>query len=183
VSGAPRQYAEWAAALDRFAAGDDDAVAAMEHGTLDWTAVVAERFTQRLHDAFFARLTDAQRRLGRDVDGARGDEVRLAQALVGIRHVLAPLVRVARLAALPESVRTHLHGELTRMADSMQQSLESSARADRRSGERLLAVVRRNPIRVPAPAGPVPPPSVPAPAQRPEPRPAPPGARRPIILP
>jgi hypothetical protein len=93
--------------------------------------------------------------------------------------VLAPLVRVAGLAALPENVRTHLHGELTRMADSMQQSLESSARADRRSGERLLAVVRRNPIRVP----PAPEPPRSAPAQVLELRPAPPGVRRPIILP
>lgn len=172
----PRQYAEWAAALDRFAAGDDASIDAMEQGTLEWTAVVAERFTQRLHDAFFSRLQDAQRRLGRHLDSARGDETRLAQALVGARHLLAPLARVARLVALPENVRTHLHGELTRLAENIQQSLEASARADRRAGERLLAVVRRNPIRVPG--GPEP-----SAATHPaETRPATPGARRPIIL-
>jgi hypothetical protein len=176
VSTPPRQYADWAAALDRFAAGDDACIDPMERGTLDWTAVVAERFTQRLHDAFFARLQDAQRRLGRQLDAARGDETRLAQALVGARHLLAPLARVARLPALPDNLRTHLTGELTRLAESTQQSLESSARADRRAGERLLAVVRRNPIRVPGAAEP------PAPAAKPSASP-PAGGRRPIILP
>jgi hypothetical protein len=179
MSAPPRQYAEWAAALERFAAGDDDAISEMEGGSLDWTAVAAERFTRRLHDAFFARLQDVQRRLGRHLDAARGDETRLAQALVGARHLLAPLARVARLPVLAESVRTHLYGELTRMAQSTQQSLESSARADRLRGERLLAVVRRNPIRVPGAAEPAPAAAQPADARHG----APPGARRPIILP
>lgn len=175
MSAPPRQYAEWAAALDRFAAGDDASIDAMERGTLEWTAVVAERFAQRLHDAFFARLQDAQRRLGRQLDAARGDEARLAQALVGVRHLLAPLARVARLPALPENVRAHLTGELTRMAETTQQSLEQSARADRRAGERLLAVVRRNPVRVPGMAD-----SGSAPTAQPS---TPAGGRRPIILP
>jgi hypothetical protein len=174
MSAPPRQYAEWAAALDRFAQGDDATIDEMERGTLEWTAVVAERFTQRLHDAFFTRLQDAQRALGRQLDAARGDEARLAQALVGTRHLLAPLARVARLDVLPEPLRTHLAGELARMASSTQQSLEQSARADRHRGERLLAVVLRNPIRVPG--------ASPAPAA-PDAAPSSTGGRRPIILP
>lgn len=149
MSAPPRQYAEWVAALDRFGSGDDASIDSMERGALDWTGGVADRFAQRLHEAFFSRLQDAQRRLGRQLDAARGNETRLAQALVGSRHLLAPLARVARLPALPAHVRAHLSSELTRMVDTTQQSLETSARSDRRAGERLLAVVRRNPIRVP----------------------------------
>ncbi|HEX2206392.1 MAG TPA: hypothetical protein VHG93_01815 [Longimicrobium sp.] len=175
MTGPPRQYAEWAAALDRFAGGDDACIDAMERGTLEWTAVVAERFTQRLHDAFSARLRDAQRRLGRQLDAARGDEARLAQALIGARHLLAPLARVTRLAALPEPLRTHLVGELARMASTTQQSLEQSARADRHRGERLLAVVLRTPIRVPGDADPA--------CAAPNAAPSSTGGRRPIILP
>jgi hypothetical protein len=169
-------YAEWAAALGRFAAGDDHAVGEMEAGRFDWTPVAAERLAQRVHDAFFARMQAAQRRLQRDLDHARGSEAAMAQALVGARATLAPLARVARLPALTETLRAHLSGELDRLARETQSSLESSARADRAGGERMLALVRANAIRVPWPAAPA---EASAPASvQPS---APPGARRPII--
>ncbi|HEX8271824.1 MAG TPA: hypothetical protein VF615_04165 [Longimicrobiaceae bacterium] len=178
MSAPPRLYAEWAAALERFAAGDDDVLAAMEAGTLEWTAGAAERFTRRLHDAFFARVKDAERRLQRDLDHARGDEALLARALVAVRHALAPLARLARLPTLPEAPRAHLEGELKRLVDSINSSLESSARADRLRGERLLATVRANAVRLPAPAD-----AAPAPGDgRGASAAPPPGARRSIIL-
>lgn len=171
----PRHYAEWAVALDRFAAGDDDGLAAMEAGTLEWTSGVAERFTRRAHDALFARLTTVQRCLQRDLDQTGGREAAVSRALVSARRGAGPLVRFARLPALPAEVRTHLEGEIERVLVSMQSSLEASARADRHVGDRLLAALRASPLSLP-PANEVAPAAIPS-------APPPPGARRSILLP
>jgi hypothetical protein len=182
VTAPPVGYAEWAAALDRFAAGDDPVVGEMEAGRFDWGPVAAERLAQRVHDAFFARLRTAQQRLQRDLDHARGSEPLLAQALVNVRAVLAPLARVARLPALTDSLRSHLAAELDGLAAEMQSSLEASARADRAGGERMLALVRANAIRVPWPAASIPAQAAATPPAAPASPAAPPGARRAIIL-
>lgn len=174
----PRHYAEWVAALDRFAAGDDEVLAAMEAGTLEWTAGVGERFTRRTHEALFARMNEVQRRLQRDLDFASGRDDAVSRALVGARRGAAPLVRLARLAVLPAEVRTHLEGEIERLLSSMQSSLEACARGNRQGGDRVWAALRASPLRLPpgdehpAESG-VSPPAAPAAA----------GARRSILLP
>jgi len=183
VTAAPATYAEWAAVLDAFLAGDEEAVGRMEAGRFEWTPVAAERLTRRVHEAFFVRLRLAQEGLQRNLDHARGNEARMAQALVGARAMLAPLARVAQVAAFPEPLRAHLAGELDRLASGMQASLEASARADRAGGERMLALVRTHAIRVPWPPSPMPVPAAPpASCATPAGAPWPPGARRPIIL-
>jgi hypothetical protein len=165
VSDPPRTYAAWAALLDRFAAGDDEVVAALEAGSLEWTGGVAERFTRRVVDALEARMQAWHAALSRDLAGARGDPQRVGQALVAARPRIASLFRVAALGVLPENVRKHLGDELARLLATAQSSLEGSVA--RHPG--ALALVRRHSLtarfpgvptpEAPAPAEPAPPPS------------------------
>ncbi len=150
--GVPRYYAEWVPLIERFSAGDDMVLGTLEGAEMEWTPGVAERLARRLHDAFNARIHEAQRRMQRDLNHAQGSSYHLSQCLLAMRRAFQPLVRFAVLPALPETMRTHLRGELERIARAIQADLEQSARRQGSVGDALLVMVRANPIRVPAAA-------------------------------
>lgn len=165
----PRTYAEWVLLLDRFRAGDqeDEALlAAMHQGALDWTNVVAERWTRQLAATLTARLTALSKNLQRGLDQSRGDTFAISQAMIKAKRALAPLAALTSLPFLNEQVRQHLNSELSRWARETQESLERGAREDRTDRARFLKLLRDHALVVPAPsstqltADPVPAPDV-----------------------
>lgn len=147
---APASYAEWVPVLERFRDGDDSVLELMLAGTLEWTNVVAERWTARVADAFDARLKAVTSRLQLALDRSRGDAFSVSQALLGARRALAPLHAAAAMPCAPENVREHFSGEVTRFAARTQESLEASAKRNR--ADVLLKALRDNPLTVIVPA-------------------------------
>jgi hypothetical protein len=145
----PNTYAEWAAGCDRLLKGDcdEDTIAAMEAGSLEWTSGVAERITRRIHEVFDSRLKLAGEHFQRDTNYAHGHATLLTNALLGIRKKMILLARLAALPALPDMVKQSLQQSLQQFAERTQSSLESSARADRTG--KTLDLVKRNRICVP----------------------------------
>ena len=145
----PKTYAEWAASCDRLLKGDcdEDTLAAMEAGSLEWTSGVAERITRRIHEVFDSRLKLAGEHFQRDTHHAQGHATLLTNALLGIRKKMILLARLAALPALPDMVKQSLQQSLQQFAERTQSSLESSARADRTG--KTLDLVKRNRVCVP----------------------------------
>jgi hypothetical protein len=145
----PSTYAEWAACCDQLLKGDsdEDSLAAMQAGQLEWTSGVAERITRRVHEVFDSRLKSLGEKFQRDVNHARGHETLLANALLDIRKRLLPVARLASMPAWPDMVKQSLQQSLQQFVERTQNSLESSARNDRTG--RMLDIVRRNRVCVP----------------------------------
>lgn len=147
---APAIYAEWVPLLERFRDGDDSVIELLLGGTLEWTNVVAERWTARVAEAFDVRLKHVATRLQLALDRSRGDAFSVSQALLGARRALAPLRAAAAMSCAPESVREHFAGEVARFAARTQESLEASAKRNR--ADALLKALRDNPLTVVVPA-------------------------------
>ena len=145
----PRVYAEWLPLVDRFAAGEDEVLPVMQAGSLEWTNVVAERFTKRLANALATRLQRIATNLQRALDRAAGDPFDVSHALLGARRALVPLRTVATFSCAPEVVRVMLSGEVTRFATRTQVALEASAVRQRLAGGPLLKALRDNPLTAP----------------------------------
>ena len=145
----PTTYAEWAVSCDRLLKGDcdEDVVATMEAGSLEWTSGVAERITRRIHEVFESRLKLAGEHFQRDTHHAQGHATLLTNALLGIRKKMILLARLAALPALPDMVKQSLKQSLQQFAERTQSSLEASARTDRTG--KTLDLVKRNLVCVP----------------------------------
>lgn len=142
----PRSYAEWLPLLDRFGEGDDTVLPPMSHGTLEWTNVVAERWTRHVVAALNCRLRALSSQLQVGLDRARGDYFAVSRTLLMARRGLSPLRAFASLPALPDAVRTHLAGEIDRWVSGTQQSLERHASTVRHDQGRLLKTIRDHPL-------------------------------------
>jgi hypothetical protein len=152
MTSAPATYAEWVPLLERFRDGDDSVLELLLAGSIEWTNVVAERWTARLADAFDVRLKAVSSRLQLALDRSRGDAFAVSQALLGARRALGPLLAAATISCVPQNVREHFAGEVARFAAQTQQSLEASARRNR--ADALLKAVRDNALTVPVPLSP-----------------------------
>lgn len=146
---APATYAEWVPLLDRFRDGDDSVLELLLAGSLEWTNVVAERWTARVAAAFDARLRKVTSRLQLALDRSRGDAFSVSQALLGARRALAPLHAATAMSCAPESVREHFAAEVARFAARTQESLEDSAKRNR--ADVLLKALRDNPLTIVVP--------------------------------
>src|SRR5689334_18421769 len=127
MSAPPRTYAEWMPLLDRFRAGDDSALEPMQNGSIEWTNVVAERWTRQVAECLTTRLQGLSKQLQTGLDRARGDYFAISNALLLTRRALTPLRAFARISSLPPDVTTHLDSELNRWAAETQNSLERHA--------------------------------------------------------
>jgi len=141
---APHTYAEWLSLLERFGVGDDSTIQVMKGGSIEWSNVVAERWTLRVSDALNARLKALSKRLQTSLDRARGDYHAVANALVEARRGLVPLRAFLALQSIPEMVRTHLTAEVDRWATETQSSLESSVKDMRHDQGWLAKTIRDN---------------------------------------
>lgn len=143
---APHTYAEWAGILDVFKSKENDkeVLEAMQKGTIEWQSGVAERFAKRLIDAVNFRMNAASDKFQKDLNYARGQEGAMVQALLSLRKEMAFLAQAINLPVLPDKDRQYYLGLVLQQADTMQKSLEDSAKKDR-SGK-MSSIVRNHKI-------------------------------------
>jgi len=146
----PHAYAEWLIVLDKFGAGDDSVLDAMNQGTLDWTNVVAERWTRQVATCLNGRLQALSTQLQTMLDRSRGDHFAISNALLTTRRALSPLWSFVHLRVLPDDVKQHLISELDRWTSETQKSLEAHAEGVRHDQGRLLKTIRDHPLRAAA---------------------------------
>lgn len=142
----PKTYSEWVAVLDMLKEkSDDEAVLdAMQRGTIEWQSGVAERFAKKLIDVINYRMNAASDKFQKEMTRCGGQERAIVQALLALRRELAFLSRAICLPAIPEKDRQQYHQLVISQANSIQNSLEDSAKTDR-SGK-LASIVRNNKV-------------------------------------
>jgi hypothetical protein len=144
----PHSYAGWLPLLDRFREGDDTVLELMGQGSIEWSAIVAERWTSQLSSALEQRLTALSRQLQLWLDRSRGESFAVAGALLNARRSLDRLREFAAIPCVPDSVRKHLESEIDRWARETQKVLEENAAKIRTDNGRLLKTLRDNPLTV-----------------------------------
>lgn len=143
---APHTYAEWADVLKAYKEKSDDSAVlkAIQQGTIEWQSGVAERFTEKFLSATNARLNAAADKFQKDISRAAGSEGAVIQALLSMRKELAFLMQAANIPAVPEEQRSQFIDIVRKQADSVQSSLEDSAKRDR-SGK-LSSIIRNHKV-------------------------------------
>lgn len=147
----PRTYAEWVPLIDSFRNGDNNALGEMAGGTLEWTNVVAERWTKHLGDCLNERLHALSRDFQRSLDRAAGDHLAMGNAMLAVRRTLGILRQFCELKAAPAEVRQFLRSNVEAWATQTQQSLERSALLVRHDQGRLLKTIRDHALTVRTP--------------------------------
>src|SRR5215212_11129456 len=112
----PHSYAAWLPLLDRFHEGDDSVLALMQQGSIEWSAVVAERWTSQVSSALGKRLTMLSKQLQVGLDRSRGESFAVSGALLNARRSLHRLREFASIPCLPDNVRSYLQNEIDRWA-------------------------------------------------------------------
>ena len=140
----PHSYADWADVLEilRAKTDDEEVLQAMMQGTVEWQSGVAERFSKKLIDAINHRMNGATDKFRKEMSRSNGQERAIVQALLALRKELRFLSKAINLPASPEKDRQHYLDLVINQANSIQSSLEDSAKADR-SGK-LSSIVRNN---------------------------------------
>ncbi len=142
----PKTYSEWVTVLDMLKnKTDDEAVLeAMLKGTIEWQSGVAERFAKKLIDVINYRMNSASDKFQTEMNRAHGQERAIVQALLALRKEMYFLAKAINLPAIPEKDRNQYHQLVLSQADSMQSSLEESAKKDRTG--KLASIVRNNKV-------------------------------------
>ena len=142
----PKTYSEWVIILDMLKekSGDDDVLSAMQKGTIEWQSGVAERFSKKLIDVINYRMNTASDKFQKEMSRSNGQERAIVQALLALRKELCFLSKAINLPAIPEKERQQYYELVISQANSMQSSLEDSAKKDR-SGK-LASIVRNNKV-------------------------------------
>lgn len=142
----PKTYAEWVTVLEILKAKTDDesVLNALYQGTIEWQTGVAERFAKKLIDVINYRMNCASDNFQKEIGRAYGQERVIVQALLTLRKELLFLSKAINLPAIPEKDREHYFQLVISQANSIQSSLEDSAKKDR-SGK-LASIVRNNKV-------------------------------------
>lgn len=142
----PKTYSEWVAVLDMLKdkADDESVLQAMQKGTVEWQSGVAERFAKKLIDVINYRMNVATDKFQREMSRSNGQERAIVQALLALRREMCYLSNAINLPALPEKDRQQYYQLVITQANSIQSSLEDSAKKDR-SGK-LASIVRNNKV-------------------------------------
>ncbi len=140
----PKTYFDWVAILDLLKErSDDEAVlSAMLAGRIEWQTGVAERFTKKLIDVINYRMNAAIDRFQKEMSRSNGQERAIVQALLALRKELCFLSKAINLPAIPEKDRRQYYNLVISQANTVQSSLEDSAKMDRTG--KLSSIVRRN---------------------------------------
>ena len=140
----PSTYSEWVSLLDNLREKTDDEVVldCMKKGTIVWQSGVAERFAQKLIDTVNYRMNVASDKFQKEMNRAKGQESSIVRALLALRREMKYLSEVVNIDAIPAKNREQYRQLVIQQANSMQRSLEDSAKRDR-SGK-LSSIVRNN---------------------------------------
>lgn len=150
-SEAPHSYAGWLPLLDRFRDGDDSTLEVMRQGSIEWSSIVAERWTVHVTTALDGRLTMLASQLQLWLDRSRGESFAVAGALLNARRALDRLREFASLSCFPDGVQHHLRSEIDRWASEAQKVLEETAAKIRTDNGRMLKTLRDNRLTVSLP--------------------------------
>ena len=144
----PHTYSEWVVILDMLGAktNDDLVLVAMQQGTLEWQSGVAERFMNRLINTINNRINRASDQFQKEMRRALGQERVIVQALIVLRKEMHFLSKAIDLSVIPEKNRSQYRQLVITQANSMQKSLEDSAKSDR-SGK-LTSIVKNNRVNI-----------------------------------
>ena len=142
----PKTYSDWVYVLDMLKEkSDDEAVlSAIQKGTIEWQSGVAERFAKKLTDVINYRMNAATDKFQKEMSRSNGQERAIVQALLALRKELRFLSKAINLPAIPDKDRQHYYQLVISQANSVQSSLEDSAKKDR-SGK-LASIVRNSKI-------------------------------------
>lgn len=146
MSMVPHTYAEWVVILEAFKnkTNDEDTLNAMKAGTIEWQSGVAERFINKLTEAFNSRMNTACDRFQKEMSRSNGQESLIVQAILGLRKEMAFLARAIDIPALPENSRQQYVNLIVEQADNMQKSLEDSAKRDRTG--KMSSIIRNHKV-------------------------------------
>lgn len=140
----PSTYAQWVTVIDNLKNKIDDeaTLSAMQRGTIEWQTGVAERFSKKLIDAINFRLNAATDKFQKDMSRSRGQESSIVQALLSLRKELVFLSKAVDLPVIPEDDRRHYKRLVIDQANTIQSSLEDSAKTDRTG--KLSSIIRNH---------------------------------------
>lgn len=140
----PHTYAEWCLTLDALKKkkADEEILKIMLEGTVEWQSGVAERFSKKLIDTINYRMNNATDRFQREISKSLGQERAIVQALLTLRRELIFLSKAINIPALPDRERQQCYQLVISHANSIQDSLEDSAKKDR-SGK-LTSIIHNN---------------------------------------
>lgn len=144
----PETYSEWIAILNMLKMRTDDeaVLAAMQRGSLDWQAGVAERFAKKLIDVINFRMNSASDRFQKEIFRACGRERVVVQALLALRREMCFLSKAINLPVIPEKDRQQYYQLVVSHANDVQNSLEETAKKDRTG--KLTSIVKNNRVNV-----------------------------------
>jgi hypothetical protein len=142
----PHTYSDWVEILDMLKnkSDDEEVLQAMQRGTVEWQSGVAERFAKKLIDTINHRMNAATDKFQKEMSRSQGQERAIVQALLALRKEFRFLAQAINLPALPEKDRQHYYQLVISQADSVQKSLEDSAKRDRTG--KLASIVRSNKV-------------------------------------
>lgn len=142
----PKTYSDWVEILDMLMdrTNDEEILEAMQKGTVEWQTGVAERFSKKLIDTVNCRMNYATEKFQKEMLRSNGQERAIVQALLALRKEFLFLSKVITLPAIPEKDREHYYSLVISQADSVQHSLEDSAKKDRTG--KLASIVRNNKV-------------------------------------
>jgi hypothetical protein len=140
----PHTYSEWVNLLGMLKNKTDDeqVLNAMQQGSLEWQSGVAERFVQKLIDTINFRMNQASDHFQVEMTRAHGQERAIVQALMSLRREMRFLAEAVNLNVIPEKDRARYRQLVIDQADTMQKSLEDSAKKDRTG--KLASLIRNN---------------------------------------
>ncbi|WP_211654843.1 hypothetical protein [Planococcus alpniumensis] len=142
----PATYTEWLDFLESMKSEqiDEETIAAMEQGSIEWTPGVAERFVQKIYDVMDLKLKSASNQFQLALNRSGNEETLMVGSILTLRKRLSFCLRFAKLPAFPNEVQRALEQVVREFAESAQNSLTDSAKTDRTGHLRLL--IKNNPI-------------------------------------
>lgn len=139
----PHTYSEWIELLDMFQdrTNDDEVLAAMQAGTIEWSPGVADRFSEHYMDAVYNRIDAAVKKFDRNSicsDWRKGD---IVQALHALKKEWDFLVQVVDIPVFPREYREQYVQIVIDEGSQIQTFLEKLAKE--RRDEELSYIVRK----------------------------------------
>jgi len=142
---APKIYADWVKVFELLKSCEDDenVLTLMQEGTIVLQSGVAERFLKRLVDTVNFRLNRATDNFQK---AHQTDENEIIQSLMQLRRELQFILKVVDINTIPVKEKTELRNMIINQSNSIQESLEKSAKSDRTG--KLSSIIKNNKVTI-----------------------------------